>query len=242
MRFALLSLTLMSVCASTFAATPEWVKNRETQVRRGDQLELVCTGTGPSLELARLSARESCQGSASDHLSTTLKVRTVSVETERDVALHQEISEDRKIVGLRCELLKESIEELENQVKVFQLCKFDLGKVTVAASETLKDPKSANTPELGSLASKTTAAPGRHLASSERRILLAVAPACDDLLIEGEIPRIIRCKGNPETVVLGQGDHKIVVRSKGFMPKTIAIPKEGVPDEDPIQVLLERAN
>lgn len=242
MRLTLLSLTLMSICVSAFAATPEWVKNRETQVRRGDQLELVCTGTGPSLELARRSARESCQGTASGHLSTTLKVRTVSVETERDVALHQEISEDRKIAGLRCDLQKESIEELENQVKVFQLCRFDLAKASVVAPEPAKDPKSANTSELGSLAAKTAAIPGRHLASSERRILLVVAPACDDLLIDGEIPRIIRCRGNPEALVLGEGDQKIVVRSKGFMPKTITILKEGVSDEDPIQVLLERAN
>ena len=233
---------LFAWASNALAELPSWVKGQETQVRHGNLLDVVCEGTGPSLELARRAARESCQATASDHLSSAVRVRSVAVESESDLTLHQEVVEDRRITGLRCELQKESIAELESQTKVYQHCTFDLGAAAVAATVDEVSPRPVNNSSLGSLESKRSGAHGRHLASSERRILLVVAPACDSLMVEGEKPRIIRCRSNPQSLLLGRYDQRVIVRARGFIPKTIPIPKEGVSDADPIQILLQRAD
>lgn len=227
-----------------------WI-NSNTQELRGSLYRAVCSGVGPSLDIARKEASESCRVSASQQLTTNIQVKSISIETEKEVAYHRESIETLRYSGLICKPGREKIEESSGQVKVWLECSFDLSKARVLPSakidqtqendKTQKNGWIKNKEKLERSAAGYTieAKPGRHISSNRKILVLAVIPQCTDLLIRGSAPgRIVKCEDDPMTIRLEQTDSQIIVRAKGYISKTIELSKRKESEES-VQVFLD---
>src|SRR4051794_19932276 len=111
--------------SNAHADIPEWAKNN-SQKLSGSKYQIACSGEGPSVDIARREARESCQSSASQQIAATnIRVKSLSVETEREVAFHREVSEEMTYPGLTCLPGREQIEDHDRHFKVWTECLFD---------------------------------------------------------------------------------------------------------------------
>lgn len=172
-------------------AIPDWAKT-SSQNRKGNIYQAVCSGTGPSIALARQEATESCQQSAGQQLITNIEVKSLSIETEKDVLYQQEIRGKTRYIRLICKSKKEEIEELYQQYKIWLLCEFDLTKArAVPLSYYEKRDKQQpgqiqNKDSLESLNSiPSTVQPGKYMSSKNRIITIATIPQCNEMIITG---------------------------------------------------------
>ena len=69
-------------------------------------------------------------------------------------------------------------------------------------------------------------------------IFLEVVPQCESVLVRGGKPKVINCKSNPVRLSLDDSDSELIVRAKGFQPKTIKLEKGG--SHGTLRVFLER--
>ena len=130
-RIALSTCVLLVLYGqSSWGSPPDWAK-QNTQVRKGNLYRVVCTGEAPSIDLARREALQSCRNSATSQLMTEANIKRVTIETERAVAYHQEVSEDLNYKGLDCVPEQEQIDDHQSSVQVWMKCLFDLNKATV---------------------------------------------------------------------------------------------------------------
>lgn len=182
-------------------AAPDWAKN-DTQRFVGGSYEVVCSGSGPSIFHARQVALDECRLSAASAIQQQLKIKAVSIQTEKDTAYHAEIVQDQLYEGLTCVPIKEAVKETDDQARAWLKCRFDLSKVKTATEGPLVKPKIA--------------------LSNKKRIVISSVPACESILVRGEKPKVIRCKSNPTTIYLEPGDETLIVRAKGYLPKKIS--------------------
>ena len=234
-----ITLVLLLLSSTTLHSNetdiPSWAREGGQQ-RIGQVYRVACSGIGPDASIARREAIESCQSSAGQQLLTNIRVKSLSVETEKEVAFHQEISDEAQFSNLRCNPLKEKINDTDQQVKLWLLCEFDLSKAKAIPLNSKNDPTEAKTTNNGIIKNKddlerVTAKygrgkTGRYLSGQQKTITISVVPQCTDLLIRGEEPsRTIACHENPVTVVVDQADTEIIVRASGYMPKTLSLSK-----------------
>ncbi|OQW48518.1 MAG: hypothetical protein A4S09_04895 [Proteobacteria bacterium SG_bin7] len=211
-----------------WSKTPSWVK--DATKRNGSQFTTVCSGIGPSIDSARGEAIASCRASAIDETSPTATYKSVTIETDKEVALHNSIESSAEFKNLHCQQLNEQIEELEGQFKIWLKCKFDLNKVVKKETEKSISTRSlidAEKIQERTIASKEVVP----VEESRKSILLSVIPACDELLIKSSFSRIVTCKENPIQLVVTKSDSEIIIRRKGYKPKTLKI-KEIMEVED----------
>jgi hypothetical protein len=214
-------LLLVVALASSAHAGEAWV-TEDTMSRNGSILTLVCVGRGPSQDLARREALETCQGTAADSLKTDINVKTMSVETDKDAAFHSEISSRTKVVGLECKVLKERAEEIQSESVDHIKCEFDLSKaksVPIVENETVVVEKT----QIG----------------SDRQLILSTVPKCESILITGSQPRVVRCDRNPTIMFLRTEDGELIVRSPGRQPAHV-MPKSGSELVQRLEVYLEQ--
>lgn len=231
-----LCLGLFLLSLNAWSSMPEWAKSVTNQ-RTGSTLKVVCSGSGPSMDVAKQEAIRSCQSSASHELSTSIEVKSLSVETERSVGYHQEVSEAKTVTGLRCEVEREETEELNNAFRTYLLCRFDLSKAQAKPKSTETPTTSDSRAHLNEVREK--ALPEHHApAASHRRVIsLGSIPQCDSIVIRGAKPRVVECKENPTSVVVEKGDNEIIIRAQGYQPKSMK-PEEGESHEA-LQVVLD---
>lgn len=196
-------------------AAPSWF-TENGQRFSGGFYEVSCQGFGPSPYHARREALDECRLTAASAIQAKLEVSSISIQTERDVGLHEEISQRQDYEGLICDPLREAIEEAEGQSKAWIKCRFDLAKVTAVEKE--EKPKG----------------PAVSL-SDKRRVTIATIPSCESILVEGKSPRVIRCKANPQTILLHPGDVKLIIRAIKHLPKELLVTE--LPDS--LDVVLE---
>ncbi len=182
---------------------PSWF-TENGQRFSGSFYEVSCRGSGPSAYHARQEALDQCRLTAASAIQSKIGVSSVSIQTERDVALHEQVSQRQEYSGLVCDPIREAIEETETQSNAWITCRFDLGKVTVAEE------------------SAKSSGPAVAL-SNKRRVTIATVPACESILIEGSSPRIIRCNTNPQTFLLKPGDTKLIIRAIKHLPKELPV-------------------
>lgn len=247
-------LFLLSVSAYAWASD-DWTKT-DTQVRRGNNLQVVCNGTAPSgaIDLARKEALQGCRNAAISHLQTNLSVKSLVIETERDVALHSETKQHSSYTGLDCKQDKEKIQEDKDNgtVTVFLRCKFDLTKAKVAAIDEPEandddTPSSLvkNKEDVTAIPISKESKPKEDLEQSENRHLtLSVVPSpCDSILVRGR-PRVIKCDTNPKTVLIFPEDKEIIIRRRGYKSKHIFLNQDRKPTGyepiEPLEVYLEK--
>lgn len=225
-------------------ATPAWVKSNPEKLA-GSIYTVICYGEGPALDIARNQAKDSCLSSASRQAKNIFKVKTLTVETETAVGLHQEVESDVQISGLTCNPLNEDIQELDSQFKIWIQCKFDLSLAKIESQQIKPDAELTNNAdsiknrnELSKLKSKTTSR-SHNITSAERKVLtISSVPQCTSLLIEGKSPRVQTCTENPLSVVLNDGDRRIIVRADGYQPKTVVL-SDSLKPNDTVQIVLE---
>lgn len=225
-------------------ATPAWVKSNPEKLN-GSIYTVSCYGEGPALDIARNQAKDSCLSSALRQAKTVFKVKTLTVETETAVGLHQEVESELQISGLTCKPINEDIQESDSQVKIWIQCRFDLSLAKIEGNSAKKETQSLdfgdsvkNRKELSKLKSKAN--PRSHnISSAERKVLtISSVPQCTSLLIEGKSPRVQACTENPLSVVLNEGDLRIIVRAAGYQPKTVVL-SDSIKPNDTVQIVLE---
>lgn len=190
--------------------TPAWTR-QNTQVRRGDLLEIYCSGSAESLELARHAATESCSQAASSQLAPLA------------------IGPDNP--ALRCRPLKEALERSEQQVKVHLLCQFDLAQ--------LKPEKAVAAAAEASPQTAAAMASAPVIVAARRTLMVSSMPPCDSIVISSaKGPRTVACKTQPMALELEAGDELLTVRANDFSPQTIDLRKL---TKSQISVMLEPA-
>lgn len=219
-------------------AIPSWAKTGSQELN-GNVFRVVCSGQGPSVDLARREAELGCKASAASKLTTSGQVKSVTIETEGYADFHQEVREQVRYENMTCMPEKEEIEESGPQITVWLRCRFDLSKVTSQTIERndTSDSTDRNDPQLSDRQVRAKA--GNIQKSDARSVSVASVPPCTDILISGSKPRTIECSGNPVNLVVDQDDTTMMIRAKGYIPKVIRLERESRGTES-IQVILEK--
>jgi hypothetical protein len=188
---------------------------------------------------------------AASQLATSIHAKTVTVESEKEVAFHREVSEENDYTGLLCKPGREFIEDLNGQSRVWLECTFNLAEATVKTTDSSKrKTKSektnswvANKSDLTRIQGRSQpSGQGRYLSSNKKVIVIAVVPQCKDLLIRGELPaRIVKCTSDPMTLTVVPEDKEIIVRADNYIPKTIRLSETRGGDEN-VQIFLDPKN
>lgn len=224
---------LLFISAQKTFAIPDWVKLSSEKLN-GKIYVVTCYGEGPALEIARNQAKDGCLSSASRQVITQFNVKTLTVETETSVGLHQEVSSDQLVSGLSCRVNKEEIVQSESQFKIWIQCEYDLSKaksestqpVITKATANSGDPIS-NRKELKEIKVKSIQTNSKNIFSNGNRTLIIKSiPQCESVLVEGTQPRIKVCSNNPTSITLLKGDARLIVRAKNYQPKVIQLNSE----------------
>ncbi len=168
----------------------------------GHTLTSTCSGTGPSLDIARKVAINSCQSSAVDILADSVTFKSLIVQTEKDASLHSESSYSLSAKNLRCKPLAESVEQGEGFYQVYMKCSFDLKTV-----QTVPIEYDNNTPRMPS-----------SIVAETKSITVSTIPQCEEILVRGDKPRVIKCSSNPTAFVLDATDSELIFRKSGKVP------------------------
>lgn len=230
MKKIFMALAFFSLVAN--AKIPKWASSDTTKLN-GSALTTVCHGLGPSVEIARSEALASCQINASQFFKSKVSIKTLSVETEKSVGLHQEISSNDEISNLICEPIKDEIEELDSQYSIWMMCKFNVSKTK---SSSIEAPKTIEATENNNLSPvKPNNKPSNNLIKT---IILSTVPKCDSIIIKGDRSRTIDCKSNPMELDITDSDNEAIIRVRYYKPKTIQLMKRT--DNETIQILFEK--
>lgn len=228
-----LCILVSLLSAQSWADMPNWAKKNSTR-KSGNLLTTVCEGVGPSASLARKDAINNCQVTARQFVANEIKIKSFSVETESSVGFHQEVEDSAVVKNLSCDPKKEETTELNDQFRVWIECQFVLKKIEV----TSVDPKSTSTETVRDDLKSVEPSKKVDLQKDGQTVFLEVVPQCESVLVRGSKPKVINCKSNPVRLSLGDDDSEIIIRAKGFQPKTIKLEKGG--NHGALRVFLER--
>lgn len=225
-------MALLYVVVTANAKIPDWATNNSTKLS-GSMLTTVCYGIGPTLDIARADAINSCQLSASQFFNARINIKSLTVESEKSIGYHQEISSDEILDGLVCNPMRDQVEELESQFKIWIQCEFDLKKVRVESKPL----------DLEKMQKDNINLEANHIKIKKKdfvikRVYLSSVPKCESVLITGARSRAINCNKNPLEIEIFDGDSIAIVRTTNFKPKEISL-NERVNNET-IQVLLDK--
>ena len=227
----------LAISIRSFSDIHQWAKKNTIQ-KSGTQITLVCEGKGPSVSFARKEAINNCQVAVWQFLNHETKITTLSIETEYSVGFHQEVEEKSRITNLICMPIRDEIIERNDQFQVWIECQFDLSKAQIKLSPDKNEKtkiRKVFQPE-GLIVTRPSSLIG--IDHDHRTIYLESVPSCESILVRGKRPRTITCDANPMALILDESDSEIIVRAKGFQPKTIQLQK-GESNET-LQVFLER--
>lgn len=194
-------------------AMPRWASLDGQRMGKKGILKIVCSGTGPSVGLARKDALNDCWTSAAHELSSDISVKSLSASSERQVLYQQEVLNRSRVGGLACTVRRETVEQTGDQLTVWLLCEFDLSKAkAIPASE-------------DGLASDFAVPVELPIAADSRNrvvVTLATVPRCEDVTILGKAPaRVLPCDRNPMPVLIDPEDNEILVRARDHYPKSV---------------------
>ena len=225
----------LPIVCSADAGAPSWAKNASRL--DGRAYTAVCSGRGPSVDLARAESLRSCKASAAAALSTTFSVSSTSIQTEQSAGLHEVVSISESFNNLSCAPLKEeTIETSGSSYEVWTLCKFSLEEAQVKA--TPAKPEVLSGTPLSIIDDKL---PASYVHGEKRKLSLAVIPQCKSIMVLGSQPRVIECKSSPVLIVVSPQDHQLIIRSdvSEYQPKKIDLNETENRDET-FQVFLDR--
>lgn len=240
---------------------PNWAQKNTLQID-GSRLSIVCSGRGPSVDLARAYAIRNCRISASDTIQDRYAVQGLTIESDKDVGFHQEVESKGSFKGLSCQPVKDEVRGVGNGLyEVWLKCNFDLGKIQRVTTDEEDDggemagtthertPSDAfNSIQREQLVGQravaiTTAKPIHDGEIDFIKVLDIVSiPPCNKILIRGEKPRSMNCSAEGITsLTVTSSDKELIIQSPGFLSKTFKIPP-GMNRHETIQVILEPKN
>ncbi len=213
---------------------PSWTKSA-TKLD-GKTYTTVCSGQGPSVDLARAASLNSCKSSAATALSSTFSVSTTTIQTEQSSGLHEVVESSEKYENLSCDPQKEEIIESSGSYKVWTLCRFSLDKVQAKA-----EPAKPEVRDKAPLSVIDDKLPTNYTHGTRRKISLAVVPQCESVIVLGSQPRIVDCTSSPVLVIISPNDSQLIIRGdvSEYQPKKINLNQTENRDET-LQVFLER--
>jgi len=216
------------------AKVPTWAQSN-TLTKNGNTLMVVCNGTGPSVETARKDAIFSCKSSASQYLTKRTQIKSLSVQTEKSVGLHEEVVENSEIIDLTCIPRKDEIvDEGNGKFSSWIRCEFDLSKSKVVESKSEKDTNETES-TVSSLKSADHSTVGSDIVINT--LIVSSVPKCESILVQGNKSRTVQCATNPQSIQLDEGDKIAIVRARGYLPKTLDL--KGKRNES-VNVILEK--
>lgn len=218
---------------SVQADIPNWAKKNSTR-KSGNLLTTVCDGVGPSASLARKDAINNCQVTARQFVANEIKIKSLSIETESSVGFHQEVEDSSVVKNLSCNPKREETTESSDQVRVWIECQFDLKKVDVASVDSKPISDKNVSDDLNSVEPTKKV----DVQKDSQTVFLEVVPQCESVLVRGSKSKVISCNSNPVRLSIEDSDSEIIVRAKGFQPKTIKLEKGG--NHETLRVFLER--
>lgn len=232
LKFGLCILASL-LSAQSWADMPNWAKKNSTR-KSGNLLTTVCEGIGPSASLARKDAINNCQVTARQFVANEIKIKSLSVETESSVGFHQEVEDSAVIKNLSCNPKREETSESSDQFRVWIECQFDLKKIEV----TSVDSKSTSSKIVSDDLKSVEPSKKVDVQKDGQTVFLEVVPQCESVLVRGGKPKVINCNSNPVRLSIDDADSEIIVRAKGFQPKTIKLEKGS--NHGTLRVFLER--
>jgi hypothetical protein len=153
------------------------------------------------------------------------------------VGFHQEVQESGVVKNLVCDPQKEETSEKNDQFQVWIQCGFDLAKATVANdTDKVTASKVDGTSVIGLASSKSSAF--EKAGQDHQLIFVEVVPQCESVIITGKKPRAISCDTNPLRISLDGSEEEMIVRAKGYQPKTVSLQKGGV--RETLRIFLDR--
>lgn len=225
------------------ASMPEWARINGTKLR-GKHLTTVCSGTGPSIDIARGEAIRGCKASASDFMNHSGTVRSMLVESSQNIEFHQSFEQSISFTGLTCEPEREEIEQTDSgALRLWLLCQFDLAKARIG--EETPVPNVNHAVEAGSAHHLTALKardikPAQEIVSNKRLVLnIASVPSCNKLIVKGSRPRVVTCSGHPASIVIFPEDESLIIEAKGYAPKTLNLKIKQWKNHDSVQVILD---
>lgn len=222
-RTLLAAAMLGALCAPmALGQVPQWARSEGIKWF-GKNLEIVCQGTGPSVDIARREALGGCRASASSQINSDVHVKSLSIETEKDVGYHQQVTSDAVVRDLRCNPINEDIQERDGSFTVWTKCRFDTALTKVENNIAGAPPKAPSDAEdtTTKLSSKGDVDVGKIIEGEEIEIYLSTVPSCSSILFNGPRSRIKNCDSNPIRLLLRPDDQSVVIRAKGHVPKTL---------------------
>lgn len=234
------SACALLVSMTAMGSPPPWTKDGSK--RNGNKLVVTCDAMAPAKDLAYRLTLDSCKATATELINGDFQVHTLTVESEKSVVLHSEVSAAKQVQGLKC-LPDHDYTEAEDQgFHTFIQCRFDLAGVHAVTLES--PPVRAATDNQESIiqgqenaksidASKETISRKSILQSTSRHVLISCIPKCDDvLLVGGARSRAIAITSNPQAVLIYPDDRELIARKKSFLPKHVLLSKDRKPADD----------
>lgn len=263
----LMAIILISGCASTKVdksslvssneifqenkKIPKWAK-KNTEKRVGKIYYAVGNGKGPSLEIAKNEAINSCRSVVANRLNSHLNMRSLTVETQKDVSFHQELSSNYEVVGLECETVKDELIDINGTFEVWIKCKCEASNAKVTLKDEDRTGRNKKAPvRSGNRSSKIYRNSTLEESSVEnysdqgdtnidldKEVSILTIPKCDDIVIVGQQSRNYECNANPMFILIKPSDIKVLLRAKGYKSEEVILNEEEV-GIDQIQIIFK---
>ena len=196
---------------------------------------LPCHGYGPDRDVAIRLAINQCRSLAVNQLNTSFTVNSLSVETERSVGFHEEVTSNEQVSGLDCEIKDQYEAKTDTGVDAWVLCKMSVSKAKIAPVKNFS-------------ADVQNEASDRHIDKKEivqsrnKQLIVSSVPHCETILIRGKLTKLVRCDSNPQTVMVEPSDKEIIIRASGYRPKHVRISgdRESATETEIVDAYLDR--
>lgn len=253
--FLLTLISLVILAENSFAKCipPTWVKSK-TIINGQDErskITVFCSGSGSTQEIAEIEAKNSCDTTAANQFHSSIDVKDTAIVQDHDSAFNREVGVKSCVIGLICEEPNVSTCSDNNETYVWRKCTYDLSKAREGSDQecvlqggnTQRNISDAiaNRESLSRIKKKVDVKNVGKFERGKSYILnISSVPKCDDIMVSGAKPRVVKCSLNPQPISVRSDDREIIIRSTGYLPKTIELNATG--NESQVNVFLDVAD
>jgi hypothetical protein len=243
-----IAMILVTTSAGVYAdcVVPGVFKAGEKIQRNGTTIKITCKGEGVTKDLAESDARERCDERVANEYKSSINVKEITISGDSDSASDREVAIHSCVLGLLCQKPNFSTCEDAGRYQTWRTCEYDLRGLSEGSEAQCnpghKSPSDQPPPdEMSAIRSRINIKDrGAHRRGSGYVLSVSVVPKCDDILIVGAMSRKLPCTTNPLRVSIQPEDREVIVRAKGYLPKTL--PLEGLGKETEVEVYLDSSD
>jgi hypothetical protein len=196
--------------------------------------------------IAETDARERCDERVANEFRSSINTKEITIIGDRDTASDREVTAQSCVLGLVCQKPDFATCEDSGRFQTWRSCEYDLGGLsegTEAQCHPNGKASSGQPPidEMSSIRSRINIKDrGNHRRGDGYVLSVTVVPKCDDVMIVGAMSRRLPCTTNPLRVSIQPDDREVIVRAKGYLPKTLIL--EGRGKEAEVEVYLDSSD